>query len=186
MSNIVWMKCEGCGATLEFPEESSVCKCNYCGGQFMIIDPTEIHYHEEVHEHYGTEGKSFTQLKYLKKMLEADIKEICIEYLDKKTKAHIMATEWINAINSREAWGFRIMLFSVFLMFNGLDSLLLPIGIIVGISGIIFFFSNPVNEHNRYIEAQSDFDQLSLDIDESYGEKENKLEHIKSCMLELV
>lgn len=185
MSEIVWGTCEGCGATLEFPEESSVGKCNYCGGQFMVVDPNEIHHHEETHfhEHYGTEGKSFTQLKYMKKMLEDDIKDICIEYLDKKTTAHYFAIEWINAINYRKAWGFRITLFGLFLILNGFHSLFFPIGIIVGIIGVLFFFSNPADEYSRYKVAQSDFDQLSSEIEDSYGEKTNKLEHIKNSML---
>ncbi|MCK4544168.1 hypothetical protein KAU43_01390 [candidate division WOR-3 bacterium] len=189
MSDLVWGKCEGCGATLEFPEESSVGKCNYCGGQFLIVDPTEIHYHEEVnlHEHYGTAGKSFSQLKYLKVMLETDITSIRIDYLEKQTTASSLGVNWVVAISERKQWGIQIGLLSIlFFIFHSWHSTFVPVGLLLIGIGLVIFYSNPQEEHDAYLVAKEDYDQFQLDYDDSLYEKEAKLEHIKNAMLELV
>lgn len=189
MADIVWMKCEGCGATLEFPDESSVGKCNYCGGQFLIVDPTEIHYHEEVnlHEHYGTEGKSFAQLKYLKKMLEEDLAGINIDCTDKEITTNNLCMEWLKAINFRKELGINFMLSSIFFfIFHNWHFTFIPMGILMIVMGTSIYFSNPQDEHDRYTVAQSEFDELVSEIHNSFNEKQAKLEHIKNAMLELV
>ncbi len=189
MTEIIELRCEKCGATLEFTEETKVSQCRYCGGQFLVTDSEEIHLHEEthLHEHYGTDGKSFSQLKYLKKMLEGEIKETRSSYQFKKQRVDALSSTWLEAIDERKEWASGFIVTGLILIaFNGFHSWLLPSGIMVFILGLIIYFTDPSEQYNRYITAQKDFDLFTVEASGLIEKNQGELKHIKECMLKAV
>ncbi len=190
MAEIVVAKCDNCGATLEFEDESSIGKCKHCGGEFILTDPSEIHLHDETHhhEHYGTDGKSFSQLKYMKKMLENEIEETRTSYEFQKQNVDALSKDWLEAIDNRKVWGMRFMITGVvFMLLNGISPLLFwTTGIVTFFIGSMIWFNNPSEQYNRLTEAEERFEKFKDEATGLIVNNQTHLKRIKDRMLEVV
>jgi DNA-directed RNA polymerase subunit RPC12/RpoP len=182
MTKLISAKCPSCGANLEFPEETEMGVCIYCGGK-ILISKSEIHYHEDVHQYYI--ANNFEQLKYNKDLLTQEIEELELQRQRAREYVNNLLLEWGAKVDSKKGW-------AKYFILAALGALILILVEVVCCSIIfisllligiwIYFSASAPAEFNRYDDAKRRLSQLEIDINNQIAAKEKDIEEIERRM----